>query len=103
MVFSLLWTPSSSIAAFERCSVCGCSSRMIGGVPRFGHITDYMRDVGYSTGSQFSSASTIGCHLLSSIVFLVTRLLIFWRSLNGLLWLPISPLGLQGGLSGATC
>src|SRR6218665_1923831 len=27
----------------------------------------------YSTGAQFSSASTIGSHLLSDIVFLVTR------------------------------
>src|SRR6218665_3304282 len=34
----------------------------------------------YSTGSQFSSASTIGSHLLSGIVFLVKRLLIFWSS-----------------------
>src|SRR6218665_2582267 len=59
----------------------------------------------YSTGSQFSSAFTIGSHLLSGIVFLVTRLLIFWSSLSdfGLLWSPISPFGLQGGLSGATC
>src|SRR6218665_1587893 len=31
----------------------------------------------YSTGSQFSSASTIGSHLLSGIVFLVTRLELF--------------------------
>src|SRR6218665_1861615 len=36
----------------------------------------------YSTGSQFSSAPTIGSHLLSGIVFLVTRLLIFWSSLS---------------------
>src|SRR6218665_10215 len=34
----------------------------------------------YSTGSQFSSASTIGSHPLSGIVFLVTHLLIFWSS-----------------------
>src|SRR6218665_3784366 len=34
----------------------------------------------YSTGSQFSSASTIGSHPLSGIVFLVTRLLIFCSS-----------------------
>src|SRR6218665_393017 len=35
----------------------------------------------YSTGSQFNSASSIGSPLLSGIVFLVTRLLIFWSSL----------------------
>src|SRR6218665_1125749 len=34
----------------------------------------------YSTGFQFSSVSAIGSHLLSGIVFLVTRLLIFWSS-----------------------
>jgi len=38
----------------------------------------------YSTGSQFSSASIIGFPLLSGIVFLVTRLLIFWSSLSWL-------------------
>ena len=38
----------------------------------------------YSTGSQFSSASTIWSHLLSGIVFLVTRLLICWSSLSWL-------------------
>jgi len=35
----------------------------------------------YFTGSQFSSASTIGSRLLSGIVFLVMCLLIFWSSL----------------------
>ena len=59
--------------------VLRAAARMIGGVPKFGHISDYTRDV-YSTGSQFSSASIIGSHLLSGIVFLVTRLLIFWSS-----------------------
>src|SRR6218665_2977764 len=43
MLFSLLWTPSSSIAAFERCSVGGCSHDWWSAC--FGHITDYMRDV----------------------------------------------------------
>src|SRR6218665_2392026 len=38
----------------------------------------------YSTGPQFSSASTIGSHLLFDIVFLVTRLLISWSSLSQL-------------------
>src|SRR6218665_2390972 len=35
----------------------------------------------YSTGSHFSSASSTGSPLLSGIVSLVTRLLIFWSSL----------------------
>src|SRR6218665_2574952 len=60
MLFSLLWTPSSSIAAFERCSVGGCLGLAVS------QTTCGM----YSTGSQFSSASTIGSHLLSGIVFL---------------------------------
>src|SRR6218665_184046 len=44
MLFSPLWTPSSSIAAFERFSVGGCSHDWWSAY-RFGHITDYMRDV----------------------------------------------------------
>src|SRR6218665_1345091 len=38
----------------------------------------------YSSGSQFSSASSRGSPLLSGIVSLVTHLLIFWSSLSGL-------------------
>src|SRR6218665_3725140 len=44
MLSSLLWTPSSSIATFERCSVGGCLHDWRSAY-RFGHITDYMRDV----------------------------------------------------------
>src|SRR6218665_166784 len=49
----------------ERCSAGGCS-----------------HDWWCSSGSQFSSPSTIGSHLFSRIVFLVTRLLIFCSSLS---------------------
>src|SRR6218665_2619829 len=41
MPFSLLWIPASLIAA----SILRAAAHMIGGVPRFGHIKDYMRDV----------------------------------------------------------
>src|SRR6218665_2474975 len=53
---------------------------MIGGVWAISQTTCGM----YSTGSQFSSASTIGSHPLSGVVFLVMRLLIFWSSLSWL-------------------
>src|SRR6218665_1707334 len=46
MLFSLLWSLSSSIAAFERCSVGGCSHDWWSAY-RFGHITDYMRNVSH--------------------------------------------------------
>src|SRR6218665_1340830 len=76
MLFSLLWTPSSSSAAFERCSVDGCSLVECLGLAILQSTCGM-----YSTGSQFSSASTIGSHLLSGIVFLL-RLLLRTRSMD---------------------
>src|SRR6218665_299246 len=53
--------------------VLWAAARMIGGVPIGLAILQTTCGM-YPTGFQFSSASTIGSHLLSGIVFLVTRL-----------------------------
>src|SRR6218665_2962262 len=72
--------------------VLRAAARMIGGVPRFSHITDYMRDVLYWLPVQnllyCLALCSWKCTFLSSAVI---------YSDFSLLWLPISPLGLQGG------
>src|SRR6218665_3212011 len=60
--------------------VLRAAASMIGGVPKFGHISDYMRDVLHWLLVQ--QRIHYRSHLLSGIVFLVTRLLIFWSSVS---------------------
>ena len=80
--------------------VLRADARMIGGVPRFDHITDYMRDV-----LHWFPVQQRVFYRISSIVWHCVLVLIFWSSLPyfGLLWSPISPLRIQGGLCGAAC
>ena len=78
---------------------------MIGGVPKFGHISDYMRDVLHWLPVQ----QRIHCRISSIVWHCVLGnapsylLELFNLHDFGLLWSPISLLGHQGGLSGATC
>src|SRR6218665_663719 len=84
--------------------VLSAAARMIGEVPRFGHITDYLRDVLHWLPVQqriHYRISSIFWHcVLGNAPFLSSGALYPYF---GLLWSPISPFGLQGGLSGATC
>src|SRR6218665_287630 len=71
---------------------------MIGGVPRFGHIIDYMRDVLHWLPVQqrihYRISSFVWHCILGNAPSYLLELFIL---------ASISPFGLQGGISGATC